>query len=316
MTRAIDWATLSALDPKVLITSAGYEDRSSGLTKLAPAEFRPELVVVNLYTPSETVLLKRNLATLGDLRRFWTSRGSRVEVLESDPESPERFALGLSKVIGDETSPGAGVVLDITSFTRLFLYEILALFYKKNSLIVSYTEPIDFTDNLPVGNRDVFVVPSLRGVPDQDLSVRLVLLLGWEGERAQALVDQLDPDDVVPILGLDASDKKHIRWNDVARAKNKSLLERYGMEELRLPTLNPDGVRDGLLDKYRGWEDSNLIVCALGPKPQCIGVFEFARQRHRVQVLYSVPQSWSQPLKSGQPPLSRGVGGVYLWSVW
>jgi hypothetical protein len=99
------------------------------------------------------------------------------------------------------------IIIDITTFTKQYLLVILKYIEEQNpkSLRLFYTEPEDYAVKwgkpLSYGLIDIISVPTYGGHFYIEKENLLILLLGYEGDRAHAIWEKLTPHKTIILIG-------------------------------------------------------------------------------------------------------------------
>jgi hypothetical protein len=142
------------------------------------------------------------------------------------------------------------------------------------------------------GIQDIVVVPGFNGVIRLRLDL-LILILGFEGNRAYSLYKRLMPNSAYMILG-DSLDGDRDFYLTQSKANNRSLLRIHGNEQLLMASRDPvmfakeldSFLKQTIVTKR---ERYNVYLSCLGTKLQTLGAFWAIRFHPYVQILDSVP---------------------------
>ena len=295
----------------LFVTSAGFEDRtSSGLERISNStKFKKS--IINLFKPDDIELFERNKLHLKKMQNLLSKISDDYLVVEHKPNDPAPFTQTLYNDLKNINS----LLIDITSFTRLFLYSILNV-CAKNSVKthILYSEPEKYTMNLARGLEDIIIMPTNPGIPDQSKKILMILFLGWESKRIGSVVEEWEPDKLITIAEY-SNDGTRENWNNVSIRQCLDLIEKS--EFSRVPALLPKETLVKLEQIYEKHEDEyDLCLINGGPKIQCLAFSEFALHHPEVQILYPKPYHWKQTLSNEDNafPISTGKGRTYLFN--
>jgi hypothetical protein len=147
-------------------------------------------------------------------------------------------------------------------------------------------------DAYSYGIQDIVVVPGFNGVIRlrKDL---LILVLGFEGNRAFSLYKRLSPNKAFLILG-DSSDKDREFYLKHSEVNNGSLLRIHGIEKRLMPSRDPITFARAFQDFLNETiepihEQYNVYVSCLGTKLQALGLYWAIRGTPYIQLLDSIP---------------------------
>jgi hypothetical protein len=207
------------------------------------------------------------------------------------------------------------VVFDISVFTKRHLLMTLSWIFDSSldkHLSVVYSEPEDYDAevDLPLsfGVASLQAVPGFSGLADCSRPLRMVVLLGFEGERALAAYELLQPIHTVALVG---DPPYRANWKGRAEKLNAALLERLQPVDIRsIDCVDPEKVAAELtllLGAPGVLSDYVQVICPLGTKPQALGVFLYTRTAtDSPAILYL------SPLRHNELFYSHGIGPTWL----
>jgi|CXWL01.1.fsa_nt_gi hypothetical protein len=312
----------------LFITCSGFEKRTLGLIHQISDETQIGKTCIFLYKPHEENLYLKNLESLvelkKELKRFNIGKN---EVIGIDPSNPWKFRDVVNQIItANKISSGSKVLLDITSFTRVFLYEIIKGLHSSNcEFLIGYTEPQEYVEPLPTGINKIIISPSFSGKPRPNQKSVLLLFLGWETGRTSGLYEEYDPDECILAIGKNPIDKKHVVWSYQSYKNNEKLIN-YLDNTQETSTLDLKEIFDFIFKthqkKIEEYKDSNtkfyFVIGGLGPKIQNIAACFYSILNNEVQLVYGTPAYWGSsnllPLKN--PIESKGIGRTYLYGPY
>lgn len=309
----------------LVICSSGYEDRTFGFLRNACEYLRARNTLIFLYRPSETSLFIRNLDNLATLKEMLQRIAEKPpQISEIDPVDPWSFREKTKEMIRQfDLAPGKRVLIDITSFTRVFLYEIIKSLYSSGcEFVAAYTEPRDYTDALPIGVSKLVIAPSFIGKPRASNKSFLLLFCGWETGRSKDTFDTFNSDDHIGVIGIEPIDKKHITWQNESYKRNKDLLST--ISDVRpCPTLEFESILEFIEKVYeekttefnKRKEKHDFAITGFGPKVQNLAICIFALKHKDVQLVYGAPTYWGASSKNENDVTveSKGIGASYLY---
>ncbi len=303
---------LSLLDSyDLFICSAGFEDRSlAGIEKISDVT-KFKKTIINLFRPSEPELYESNKQNLEKIQNIISKICDNQSVFEHRPTDHFLFDQLLESHLQDAKS----ILIDTTSFTRLFLYSILNVCVQNNiKTHILYSEPAAYTMNFAQGLEDIIIMPTNPGIPDQSKKILMILFLGWESRRIGSVVEEWEPDKLITIAEY-SDDEQREQWNGITIRQCYDLIEKSDF--FRVPTLRPKETLANLEQIYERY-NNEYDICLVngGPKIQCLAFSEFALRHPEVQILYPKPYQWKQKLPEGDKtfPASQGKGRTYLFS--
>lgn len=193
---------------------------------------------------------------------------------------------------------------DILDLERIYLlYTEPASYHKSRAKIVP-----DGSNYFTKGSIKTGEIPSYSGSKDLSKKKALIVLLGFEGERAVEVVRAVESDITIPINGFPAYRPE---FKDISIVSNEELLwESEIFKNLDYAPANDPFETKKVLEKiYSQYSDRyNISVAPLGTKPMALGSCLFALQHKDCRIIYPYPTEYN--LKS-----SKGCGATWVYIV-
>lgn len=303
----------SLLPPKaVLLTCSSHEGRCKGFISLMGG-WRPTEVVVFHYDDANPRREANHRAMEASLQAAHaepvTLQFTERNAVKSLHDNMSRLRSILNR------NEGAAIVFDISVFTKRHLLMMLRWLDDESyweRLCVVYSEPEDYDVSkyipLSFGLSTLQQIPGFSACPDLSRPLHLVLFLGYEGDRALAVYEHLQPMQttlVVPYPPYKPS------WAGRTEKFNADLLAIVG-ERLteKVDSIDPDEVRQALVKilgdgSKRGQRAK--IICPLGTKPQTLGIYGYVRTCADPPAIV-----YASPLRHNHEFFSHGVGNTWL----
>jgi hypothetical protein len=207
------------------------------------------------------------------------------------------------------------LTLDITTFNKRHLLMLLKYLDEHgfwHSLRVLYTEPHDYVTDLylpmSTGIKQINPVPGFVNTQPLNKPNLLLIFLGYEGDRAMSLFNNLDPNETLLIVPKPAF---HEEWEGRTENMNRDLITLLGDEKIKYADSRDSLKVATTLSQILGGDEHNLqdwscCISPLGTKPQVLGLYLFWRDHPtRFSILYA------QPLKHNEFFNSTGVGRTW-----
>jgi hypothetical protein len=292
--KVVDLKDIAAhLPPKidVLICSASFEARC----KSVPMELDPAFVEQALICENRDVAVyaKDNIEAL--LNHF--SKNTKIVSLSlSDPLNiADRLGSNIDRVLSDIPQT---FLVDTTTFTRESLIILVLLLKVKlqtnKELIFTYASASDYSIGdrnneiwLSKGVKEVRSILGFPGNPSPSRRCHLIILSGFENERAIKLIESYEP--AILSVGVareaDSVDPKHFEKN---LAFHKILCNLYtNVDIFSFSATDVLQARDDLkaqVLKHRGY---NVVVAPLNNKLSTIGATLAALEDEDIQLCYA-----------------------------
>jgi hypothetical protein len=288
-----------------LLLAASWEERCLGLARRLRG-YRAKQVIVTEYDGTSA----RRAIYLKELRERLDVVGSVsvIQALHRDPLGNVRDTLAM---LGARVGRGLRLSIDITTFTRKHLLQLLhgldtTGLLERCRFFFTESDDYDTRDDEPVaqGITNVRAIETFAGRNHPSRDSLLVLFLGYEGRRALALWEHLEPNATLVVI---PDPPYRPEWQGRTEAMNQYLLSCLAADRvLRVSAMNPsdtEALLDGLVtsDEF-SLDRFNYRLAPIGPKPQLIGLYRFWR-RHRgsVTVMYAAPVRYREE-HPGFPP--------------
>ena len=319
MTSATPQRVIS-LDPvkeeqtEVFIGCASFEDRCLGALSLLSSTYRFAHSYLCIYDDfSET--RQSNVKTMTESLQ----QHGPLSTVDVSEENPSR-SIGelLAQVRSLASKSDARVTLDISTFTKRHLLLLLHALDDAGlweSLRLLYTEPKDYVVDMylpmSVGIKEVAPIPGFTNLKPPDKPVLLVIMLGYEGDRAMALFQAIEPNETVLLVPKPAYRRE---WEGRTEDLNRQLVSLLGQDAIAYADArNPLQVKNALakvLGTRYPTNDWTCLVSPLGTKPQTVGLYSFWRENPD-----SCAIVYAQPLRHNERYYSEGSGPTWELGV-
>lgn len=296
----------------ILLTCSSHEERCLGfLDKMG--SWVPKVTIIFHY---DDVNPKREQNHSLMKKRLMESSVSVDEAVFAEANAVESLRLNMAKLKSVFAAHSdAEVVLDISVFTKRHLLMMLrwlddcGLWSK---LTAVYTEPEDYVVSqyipLSFGLSSLHQVPGFSATPDLSRPIHLLMFLGYEGDRALAVYEHVQPMRTT-LLIPDPPYKPE--WIGRTEVFNSQLIAVVGENCIRrVDAIDPDNSYKAL-SSMLGLPTRRLhearIIAPLGTKPQTLGAYSYVREcSDSPAVLYA------SPLRHNHEYFSHGVGPTWM----
>ena len=297
---------------KIFITCASFEDRCLGVPQLFSQDYAIDKAFIFVYEDPS----KKREENLEKLAHFVATKGdgfSRIQTAEGDP-IPAISVLHKELKEYQIREKQFAIDLDITTFTKrhlLLLLKAIDDLELWDHLRILYTEPQNYVADLylpmSMGLRSLSPISGFISTSSPTLPELLVIFLGYEGDRALAVYENIDPEDTVLVIARPAY---HDEWNGRTEAMNRSIIQMIGKGKIEYAhAIDPSKVTETLRriqEKYNPakWR---WVIVPLGTKPQTLGIYYFWRENPNMFSLI-----YAQPLKHNEAFFSTGIGKSWI----
>jgi hypothetical protein len=140
---------------------------------------------------------------------------------------------------------------------------------------------------------------SFSGVRDSSKDDALVILLGFEGQRAKEVTNEINPEVTIPINGFPSyrpefKDKSLLLNDEILKEIQISKNLRYA------PSNNPFETKNELVlinqERKRRY---NISIAPLGSKPMALGCCLFVLENPECRVVYPYPMEYNSKSSTG-----------------
>jgi hypothetical protein len=280
---------------EVFVACASFEDRTTAVASKLSPDYRISTSFVFKYDEKDrTALRDQNFERLVN---SLVPHSENVLPIVCDHHDPLD---GISKIhdlckAKRIALHSRSITIDITTFTKQYLLVLLKFIEKQapKSTRLFYTEPEDYAVKwdkpLSYGLIDIVSVPSYGGHFSVEKESLLILMLGYEGDRAYAIWERFTPHKTIVAVGR-PSFKDY--WEGRVEEFNRKLVSKLPRDAVcYFHTLDPFEVSknlDNLIERHS--DRFNICVSPLGPKPQVVGCYLSVRRHPDVQIVYAIPK--------------------------
>jgi hypothetical protein len=290
----------------VFLCSASYEDRCLSV---------PSIIASKVEVPIICHFRKQTAPAVENLRRLEAIFGNnsvRVSFDRLDPlRNADRLQATLSKHLSD--TQARRYLVDITTFTHenlLILLSILRRQVARNDVIdFVYTAAAEYAVGLKPqdkwlskGVRDVRSVLGYPGTARPSRKSHLVLLVGFEADRALELIESYEPSVLSLGFGDEASatNPGHYSINKMVFRQIASKVSSYG--EFSFSTTDPDKAALRIQEQIDGTPDCNVLIAPMNTKLSTLGAASVAFCNSDIRLCYASPliynfSAYSRPAK-------------------
>ena len=302
-----------------LITAYCYEDRSVDSLERSIKSFNIKKAIVMRYN-AEDYLDNSTLRKLEKneerMNRLMKNAGVKITEILCKDDNVVKSSEKLRNTIEPNKEK---ILIDITGFTKNYILKLAQIFSSKTTLFL-YTRskghrlPTDEEQSLSI--KKIIPINGFEGYVNIDKKDFLVLILGYEGNRALAFLKKFETEPVLALIGSPSLDNEEINKKYIEHAKraNTSLLytHRVAVYDIPVHSYNPFLFSNDLekaIMQFPHIERYNICISCLGTKMQTLGTYIFWKKYPKCQVLYSLPyKRLNIGSGAGTSWVIRGVG--------
>jgi hypothetical protein len=291
-------AAFQTVDPEAdddaLILAASWEERCLALPQRS-ASYRCQTVYLTVYEGQNDLREKhiRELEPL--LKRFGTLE--YLPATRQDPLPSVRRVIERLQTLVPSRRPK--ISIEISTFTRKHLLLLLNGLDHAGLLgncQLYYTEPLDYQTHedeaAATGISAIETIQTLSGSNRPSKNSLLVMFLGFEGRRALALWEHLEPHSTIAVI---PDPPYHLDWRGRTELQNRYLLSCIPAANVYYSDALRPADSEKLLDRLIAEpkftpEIYDYWIAPLGTRPQLIGAYRFWRKRVGLaNVVYAAP---------------------------
>lgn len=287
----------------VIIASVSYEERCLSIIKAIDSKIEFTQKIVSVSTPHKCLFPD-------NIEIFNQNGYTPIEINNSKQiDTVNNFMLKISEILA--STPNASFLIDITTFTKQTLLILLRLLRnsltKENQIQFLYTPAkeyaIGLTNEEKWLSRGILKVNSVfgySGIIRPSRPFHLVLLMGFEVERASSLINAYEPSKIsVGYARKEGSISEELY--QLNRQKfNELLMEFPNAESFEFSCTDIDECKLNILAQTAKYEDCNVIVSPMNNKISTISCSLAAFENDEIQLAIAIPalynyQSYSIP---------------------
>lgn len=280
----------------ILIASASYEPRARGVWGAVKTQAFSQSIVC--YNANHSAYLQEHLD-------WFTGKIPTADVVALDSDFPLRTFDGLiGRINGLRADAPRDVVIDITAFTREALAILVFLLRNRlpsgSKVRAVYQKAKKYGKSehggwLSHGIREVRTVLGYSGVVKLGSETHLILLPGFELERAKEIIDAVHP----AFISFGAVTLEQCVSGEIASTLEKLLgqlraLYRGAMfDQFEFSSVDPIITRDAILRLVGSGMGRNIVLACLNAKPATIGACLAAWKCPLLQMVYAQPVAYN-----------------------
>lgn len=224
-----------------------------------------------------------------------------IECFRNDSRDGYYQFLETYRILGfSNTSSDLAITIDISVLTKSYLLVLLKALesVNKNRIRLIYTEPAYYyPERLTLGIKSIGYVPFYNGNPTPLKPNLLFIFCGFEGERAYAVWEYVEPQKTIAFIGNPGYQP---RYPEVAQLLNQSLInvlrreKDKGSKVMEVSARDPDDVCNKLESLWKANQNYNILISPLGTKLQTLGIYLFIRNNPNAhaQIIYATPNRY------------------------
>lgn len=281
--------------PDILICSASFEERCKSVVKHIPKKAikkalvccnQDQLDLVGEFYEEIIAVYEKKATTV------WFEMNNPLKIADN-------LLYELDKIKGPKK-----YLVDVTTFTHEALLIVLNVLRNKldsatDQVKFIYTASKNYSSNelsipdkwLTKGIGSIRSILGFSGEFIPSRKIHLVILMGYETERAIKLIESYEPSIVSLGIGDTSIGKENYEVNE---DKYKSILKSYpSISPFSFSCVDPVQTKAALEREINKYPNHNVVVAALNTKISTLGVALFAFEKPEVQLCYATANSYN-----------------------
>ena len=283
----------------LFICSASYEDRCLSIPFALGTDS-----IANAFVCANDDFTDHLSGNLEKLMSYFGERAIRVHLRQNNPVfGLDNLYSALMEKLG---STRQQIVVDATTFTHeglLILVRLLAaLLSPGDEVTVLYAPASEYAvgspDNEKWLSRGLGEIRSVLGFPGSMVPARklhMIVLVGFEVERARLLIDACEPDVISLGRGRDSTDVAQVHLPVNIDTLRQLAVHYPDFEEFGFSCVDWEATYSELVAQVRKFPDHNTIVAPMNTKLSTIGAAVFALLNTDVQLCYAPALTYNFP---------------------
>lgn len=290
---------MAQADGDILISLIGLEERVLGAFE------KPNQIEAKTYVMFINREFSNDMRVVGYRDKIAESylKNKDVHFLASSYFDGLEIVRQFNKFTSTELGSLAGkkVLLDASTFNRQNLLVLLRLLRKTHGVTnvhLIYTTPERYNDRLSQGLGGYVNVPFFSGRQPANRKKLLVLLMGYEEERALAIWEREEPNATVIVEGNKPTARDFLQTN---RDKIAILQSAFGQCSLDKASANdPHEAKRDLLRIVGAYvEEYNIVAAPLNTKLQAVGLYLAWESYPQIRIAQALPAQFADWLSEG-----------------
>ncbi len=291
-----------------VITCASFEDRCLSVSFALP-EHRIESVAI-FFIEEFTDYSYKNRSKLS---AHFRGKGREIPLSYNNPRSA---ADSIFETITSEGAKNKNILVDISTFTRESLLILIKALYDnkqhyKNCQLV-YTCATHTSENLSYDLVEIRTVMGFLGEMKPTKPLHLVILAGFEYERARQVIDAYEPDYISIGYGSDTesiSSDLH-KLNIKFKEKLISIYTSDVVSQFPHSLIDPYRTALQLAEIVNERSECNTVIVPLNTKISTVGAGLLAIKQPEIQICYT------QMAKYNVENYSQASNEFYVFNLW
>jgi len=282
----------------LFILNAGFEDRSISVIRNLGKSFSSYVLICQIdQSGRETKpqLKETDLAKNNDLYEVELNTKSPIDIADD--------LISKIKQIPIANKKPAKIAIDITCFTHevlLILLKVVRICIPDCELSLFYTQAKSYdTQNSAAHKKLSFGISEIRsilgyaGTKTPSKTTHLILLAGYEIERALSIISNVEPNTISIGYGNETSIDSSVQKINFDAASE--IIKRSGYENIRefdFPPFDYVGTKTAL-ENIVSLNDQNIVIVPMNTKISTIGAALLVNDNPKIQLMYGLAEAYN-----------------------
>ena len=277
----------------IFILSASFEERVTTIVSKLKENYKCGNCIV--YFNEDNELYEDNLLIIQEIMRkkveypIISVKGSHRDVFLKH-EAMVNIANYCKEHQRTDTT---NIAIDITGFSKIdliVLLDFLTTYINNPRIKLIYVSPIEHGDWLSKGHLGTCNIPGFCGNYDPLKNTKLIILTGFETERAKNLIEEYQPQEVY--LGL-SNPPVQPEFGNINIELQKELLSYPNVTKFDFSAKDIAECYVSLCNIIRENANYNLVIAPLCTKLSAVACFKVAKENPNIQLVYCYPQEYN-----------------------
>lgn len=223
-----------------------------------------------------------------------------ISIVEVSLNSPVTVADKIFSTIWDIINASiTNIIIDISTFTHEALLMLLKTLYiycnSFNSILLVYNGAAEYSSWLSKGCKEIRNVIGYPGSFNPSYKDYMIILTGFEKERATMLVELFEPDVLSIGNGSEPTDRNHLGTMHEMKDEFDAWFNNLGTawESFDFSCSNIKSTAEKIVLEINKRENENIVLVPLNTKLSTISAAIVALKNEKIQVVYPVPEIYN-----------------------
>lgn len=277
----------------VFITSASYEDRCLSITDSIVSKINFNFKFVAIVSVDKNIIEN-------NFRKFIDTYG--FEPIEINSKNQVQSALNIANTVRKvfQIIPNASFLVDVSTFRRQTLLILMRLLRNlltiQNRINFIYTPAKEYSVGLPESEKwltkgiiDVNSVFGYSGIIRPSRPYHLILLMGYEVERASTLINVYEPSKITIGYGRRNHSVRDEHYELNKKRFDKLVDEFPTAESFEFSCISVDDCKVDIMEQARKYRNHNIIISPMNNKISTMACGLAAFENDEIQLAIAIP---------------------------